>query len=456
MLPLKLPAQSFTPTPAPAQATNVKEIKQWFTENGMKVLFQPEHSLPMVDFRLVFNAGGARDTVNNVRRSGLANLTNRLIFEGTDRMNADQVAEAFANIGVDYGNGIDRDMAKISLRSLTEQGLLDTAITTLSTILEYTNFPPQAIERERNRILVELEHEIQLPVKRASLMFYRAVYGSHPYASPLSGNRKSVKKITRQQIVAFHRQYYVAQNAVLAMVGDLSEQKARSFSERLSRALPGGRKAPQLPKVITMNSPRLISKKHNSVQTTVFMGQTAVRRGEPDYFPFYVGNYILGSFGARLMKEIRLKRGLTYTIESLLIPMQEMGPFLIRFSAQPAVVKEIIDLIIRNVNIYLTWGPTQMELKQAKTFIISYFPFRIDSNQDRVENLADIGFYNLPLTYLDDYVANIRAVTRKQIMEVFRRRIDPGKMLTVIMGPQTKDGVYYYKKKPASFTLPGF
>lgn len=442
LIPLNLPASSSVAAAAPAGSSTRAEIKQWLTRNGMKVLFQPEHHLPMVDFRLVFDAGGARDSINNHRLSGLANLTNRLIFEGSDEMSADQIADAFADTGVNYGNGIDRDMSKLYLRSLTDKNLLDPAINLLSHVLEHANFSPQSIERERKRVLVELEYEIQIPAKRNSRLFYRAVYGSHPYASALNGSRKSVKKITREQLVSFYQQYYVAQNAVLAIVGALDEQQARTISERLSRALPGGQKAPQLPTVIKINRQRLIIKNHPSTQTSVFMGQAAVKRGDPDYFPFYVGNYILGSFGARLMKEIRLKRGLSYTIESLLIPMQEMGPFLIRFSAQPLAVKEIIDLIVRNINIFLTWGPTPLELEQAKTFIISYFPFRIDSNQDRVENLADIGFYNLPLSYLDNYIANIQAVTNEQIREVFRRRIDLATMQTVIVGPTTKEGSF--------------
>ena len=416
--------------------SNNNKITQWYTANGMKVLFMAEHSLPMADFRLVFDAGSARDRNSDTWYSGLANITNRLIFEGTREMNSDQIADAFADIGVNYGNGIDRDTAKIYLRCLTEAKILDSAIETLSNVLENADFPEQAVERERKRILVEIMHELQTPVKRNSRLFYLVLYGSHPYASPLSGSRKVIKKLTREQILSFYRQYYTAQNAVLAIVGDLNKQQARQVSERLSRALPTGRKAPQLPRVIKIEQPKFINKNLPSSQTTVFMGQAAVKRGDPDYFPFYVGNYILGSFGARLMKDIRLKRGLTYTIESVLIPMKETGPFLIRFSTQPAAVNVVLDLIAINLNRFLTLGPTPLELQQAKTFITSYFPFRTDSNQDMVENLADIGFYNLPLSYLDDYISNIQAVTREQIIEVFRRRIEMKEMLTVSVGPK--------------------
>ncbi len=414
------------------------EIKQWYTENGMQVIFKPEQTLPMIDFRLIFDAGSARDSSHLNALSGLANLTNQLIFTGSDRLNEDQIANALADAGVDYGNGIERDMAKIYFRSLSDRTFLEPAIATLGSILSHANFPPQAVERARNQIQVELDYALQAPAIISSRILYQTLYGSHPYATPLNGTRESINKITRNDILAFYRQYYTAQNALLVMVGDINEHQARNISQQLSLALPKGQKAPELPPVYKTNISKLTSKDFNSSQTTVFMGQIAVKRNDPDYIPLYVGNYILGSFGARLTKEIRYNRGLTYSIESLLVVMKEPGLFLIKFSSQQAYVKEIIQLINLMLEDFITYGPTPAELKQAKMFINSNYPFRLDSNQDMVENLSVIGFYDLPLTYLDDYMAKIQAVSVEQIREAFSKHVDVKKMLTVIVGPVTE------------------
>jgi zinc protease len=160
-----------------------------------------------------------------------------------------------------------------------------------------------------------------------------------------------------------------------------------------------------------------------------------VKRGDPDYFPLYVGNYILGGGGfvSRLTEEVREKRGLVYSVYSYFMPMAELGPFQIGLQTKREQSEDALKLVRETLNTFIEKGVTEPELKAAKLNITGGFPLRLDSNAKILDYLAVIGFYKLPLSFLDDFNANVNKVTTAQIKEAFARRIDPSKMVTVVV-----------------------
>ena len=423
----------------------IGKITQWHTKNGMKVLFQQADSLPMIDFRLIFDAGAARDgsfkSADGVVLAGLAKLTNGLIFEGTNGLSANQIAEQFASMGVEYGSGSYRDMAIVNIRTLSYEQQREGALSLLNKVLATVNFPDEALQRESARMLVALDYEDQTPAKKASRFFYQSLYADHPYGTPPSGNRESLKAIQRKDLIAFYQQYYVAKNVVLAIVGDLDEAQAHAYAEKISSAIPAGEKSAQLPRASQNQEAIVVRENHPSTQTTILIGQPVLKRGDKDYYALYVGNHILGGsgFSARLMKEVRVKRGLTYSIGSYFVPMHAQGPYQFSFTTKKSSTQEAIQLVEQNLQQFIDQGPTEEELKNAKLNITGSFPLRQTSNKDIVENLAVIGFYDLPLDYLDKYNTHIEAVTLEQIKSAFQKRVHPGKMATIIVGPEVED-----------------
>ena len=436
--------ESQEPAQTESKTDRVGKITRWYTGNGMQVLFQKADTLPMIDFRLIFDAGAARDssfkTSDGTVLAGLAKLTNGLVFEGTNDLNADQIAEQFASLGIDYGNGSYRDMALINIRTLSYDKQKNGALKLLTKVLSDVSFPQEALDRERARMLVELDYIEQTPSKKASRAFYQTLYKNHPYGTPPGGNRESLKDISRKDLLNYYKQYYVAKNAVLAIVGDLTEQQAREYAEMISRALPAGKKAAELPSAPLLSKAEEVKINHASTQTTVLMGQPGIKRGDKDYYALYVGNHILGGsgFSARLMKEVRVKRGLTYSIGSSLIPMHAEGPYQFSFTTKQSSTQQAIDLVRLNLQQYIELGPTQEELDNAKLNITGSFPLKQASNKNIVENLAVIGFYDLPLDYLDKYNAHIEAITLEQIKSAFKSRVHPDKMATIIVGPDVE------------------
>ena len=216
-------------------AAAAPKIETWTTANGARVYFVPAPELPMVDVRLVFDAGSAKDD----GKDGVAQLTNGLLGEGAGELDADQIAARFEGLGAQFGHDAQRDMAIVSLRSLTEPSLLDPALATLNTVLTQPSFPADAFARERTRTLVALQSEKESPGGIASKAFFAALYPDHPYGTPPLGTEESVKALSREDVVNFYQRYYVARNATVAIVGALDRQGAeRRCPRRRCRAPP--------------------------------------------------------------------------------------------------------------------------------------------------------------------------------------------------------------------------
>jgi len=408
------------------------DIQHWKTSNGAQVLFVRSPDLPMVDLRVVFHAGSARDG----DQSGVASLTSRMLSTGAGGLDADQIASRFGDLGADFGAGSERDMAWVSLRSLSEAKLLDPAVDTLATVLTQPSFPVADFAREQKRTLAALEQEQQSPGAVATRAFYKALYGNHPYASMPMGTADSVKALTRDDLVAFHKRYYVARNAVVAIVGDLDQAAAKALAERAVGKLPAGEAASALPPVPALAASKVVRIKRPTTQTHILMGQPGDYRGDPDYFVLYVGNHALGGGGlvSRLADEVREKRGLSYSVYSYFVPMARKGPFMMGAQTRNDQTAETIKVMRATLDKYLKQGITAKELKASKENITGGFPLHIASNKDIVGYLAMIGFYHLPLDYLDKFNGKIEAVTRKQIDTVMRARVHPDRMITVIVG----------------------
>jgi len=408
-------------------------IQHWTTSNGARVYFVPAPELPIVDIRIVFDAGSAKDA----GKGGVAQLTNSLLGTGAGALNADQIAERFEGVGAQFGSDAQRDMAVVSLRSLTtDRALLDPALDTLTLVLTQPTFPADDFERERKRVLIALRAQEESPAEIANKAFFKLVYGDHPYALPPLGSEDSVKALTRDDVKSFYDRYYVGRNATLAIVGALDRAGAEQLAERVIGKLPAGAAPTIVPPVTPVAEPKSERINYPSEQTHVLMGQPGVTREDPDYFALYVGNHVLGGSGlvSRISDEVREKRGLSYNSYSYFVPMRAQGPFIAGLQTRNDQAEQALTVLRDTVRDFMNKGPKDTELTAAKKNLKGGFALRLDSNGKIVENLAMIGFYRLPLDYLDTFIPKVEAVGAKEIRDAFQRRINPERMVTVMVG----------------------
>ncbi|EGV18116.1 M16 family metallopeptidase [Thiocapsa marina] len=412
------------------------EIQTWHTANGARVLFVASPELPMVDVNLAFDAGSARDG----ERSGLASMTAEMLTQGAGDWDADAIAARIEDVGAKLGAGADRDKTSVSLRTLTRQPAMDTAVETLATLVSAPTFADADLERERRNRLIALRQDEESPRTVGQKALYRKIFGSHPYAADPSGTTESVTAITRDDLIDFHRRHYTAANAVVAIVGALDRPQAEALAERITAGLPKGERMGPLPDVAELDAAITEQIDFPSSQTTVVAGQPGMRRGDPDYFTLYVGNHILGGSGlvSLLMEEIREKRGLSYSTYSYFLPLAQPGPFLMGLQTKNDQADQARGVMLDTLRRFIESGPSEAELTAAKKNITGGFPLRIASNSDIVGYLAVIGFYDLPLDYLDRFTGRIEAVTAEQIKDAFSRRLHPDRLAIVTVGGGTE------------------
>ena len=420
-----------------ANANAAPEIQSWETSNGARVLFVPAPEIPILDVRVVFHGGSAHDG----QQSGLASLAASMLTQGAGDWDADQVAERLEAVGANLSAGAERDMAYTAVRTLTQQPALETALETLGTIIAAPTFAEDDFERVRQNTLISLRRDEQDPGTLGKKAVYRAIFGDHPYASDPKGTLESVAALGRDDLVRFHRRFFVARNAVVSMVGALSRAEAVDVAERVTAGLKAGEPAAELPSVADMEMGVLERISFPSTQTHIYAGQPGMMRGDADYFPLYVGNHILGGSGlvSLLMAEVREKRGLSYSVYSYFLPMARRGPFLMGLSTKSAQAEQARDVLMDTIRRFREQGPTQQELDAAVKNITGGFPLRIASNSKIVQYLAMIGFYGLPLDYLDKFNERVSAVTAEDIRDAFSRRVHPDRFATVIVGPGGRD-----------------
>jgi zinc protease len=415
--------------------SSAAKIEHWQTSQGTRVYFVQADALPMVDIQVVFDAGSARDG----QQFGLAALTSALLDTGAGQWNADQIALRFESVGANFGTGVSSDNASLSLRTLTEPALFDKALETMHVILTKPKFNNADFMREKNRTLAAIKQREESPAEVASEAFSNKLYGTHPYAHPDSGSKETVSKLKSSDLSQFYKKYYVSSNAMVVIVGNLNKEQAQQTAEKLLVDLPPGQKPEAIPDVAM---PTQASQQHiefPSTQTHILVGLPGTWRKDPDYFDLYIGNHILGGSGlvSKLFVEIREKRGLVYSASSAFSPMLKQGPFVVSLQTRNDQTKQALEVLNATLADFINKGPTQAELNAAKKNIIGGFPMRFDTNKKLAGYVAMLGFYDMPLDYLDTFRQKIEATTIDSIKAALNRKVNTALLQTVTVGNST-------------------
>jgi zinc protease len=406
------------------------QIEHWMTQSGVRAYFVESHALPIVDVSVDFAAGSAFDPRGH---AGLGQLTLALMKGGSARYSEAELDRRIADAGAQLRDNFDLDRAGFALRSLSSEAERRTAVETLADIVQSPRFASEIFEREKARAIANAAEEETQPDHIAEKRLYALMYPSHPYGS--TATPASLATITREDVERHYRDHYRTAGASVAIVGDLSLAAAKDLAEQLTSRLASGGDA-ALPSVAVPGAGQTVRVAHPSTQSHLLLGIPGMTRDDAEYFPLLVGNYILGGggFASRLMTEVRSKHGLAYSVYSYFYPFERRGPFQVGLQTRRDQADEALRRVRDVISQFVTRGPTEAELEAAKKSLVGGFPLRIDTNRKLLEQLAVIGFYRLPVDWLDQYPARLEKVTLDQIREAFARRIDPQKLQIVVVG----------------------
>ena len=412
-------------------------------ENGARVYFVENHSIPMLDVNLDFDAGSRRDPAD---KAGLASLTNGMLARGIAQVKlADgstepalseaDISDAIADVAAQRSGGVSADRSSMSVRTLSSAAERDQSIRLLARLLAHPSFPQDLFERDKARTIASIRESLTRPESIASKTFWRLNYGHHPYGA--EATVESVQATTRDDLLRFHREHYVANRAVVAMIGDITRAQADAIARELTRRLPQGAALPEMPPVaIAPGVEQRIP--HPASQAHIFFGMPTLARSDPDFFALTVGNYVLGGGGfvSRLTREVREKRGLAYSAYSYFNPMAQPGPYMAGLQTRKDQADDALKVVRETIASFVRDGPTEEELRAAKDNLIGGFALRIDNNRKILDHIANIGFYGLPLDYLDTWTRQVAQLQPADVRAAFQRKLVMERMITVVVGAE--------------------
>ncbi|WP_028605488.1 M16 family metallopeptidase [Ottowia thiooxydans] len=417
-------------------------IQNWALPNGAQVFLVESPSIPMVDVRIDFDAGSRRDTPT---QAGLADVTALIAGKGVrasggePALDENQLGEAWADLGASFGGGTSSDRMSFRLRTLTEPDLLKKAVHLAARELGEPAWPEDIWARERERITASLKEALTRPGTIAGQAYSKAVYGTHPYG--YQATPETLAAISLENMRERYAAGILPCRAKVTVVGAVTRPQAELLVTQLLERLPATPGAacpalPAVPEVAPLAAPIEQRIAFQSAQAQVLIGQPGYKRDDPDFFPLLVGNYILGGGGfvSRLTTEVREKRGLSYSVGSYFSPALHAGAFTLTLQTRPDQANEAVRVSKQVLADFIAKGPTEAELKGAKNFLQGGFALRIDSNAKLLDTVSDIAWNGLPLNYLDTWVDRVGQVSVADIKAAFARKLQPEKMVTVVVG----------------------
>ncbi|BEP58208.1 pitrilysin family protein [Variovorax sp. V118] len=416
-------------------------IQHWTLANGAKVYLVSTNALPIVDVQIDFDAGSRRDPA---AQAGLASTSAAMVEKGVragrngePALDQNALGEAWADLGASFDVSAGTDRTSYTLRTLSDPALLTKAVALAAREIGEPSFPDDIWPRERERINAAIKEANTKPATVVGRAFAQAVYGTHPYGQEVT--EETLARIDTAAMRQRYEQLILPCRAKLSIVGAVTRAEAEALATTLLSRLPSPAACAPLPAiapVVALTAPKDERIAFDSAQAHVFIGQPGYPRQDPDHFALTLGNYVLGGGGfvSRLTEEVREKRGLAYSVYSGFAPGLDAGAFRIGFQTRPdqaeAATKVSRDVLAK----FVAEGPTEKELKAAKDNLIGGFPLLLDSNRKLIGNVANIAWYGLPLDYLDTWTARMNAVTAADIQAAFARKLQPQRMVTVVVG----------------------
>jgi zinc protease len=361
-------------------------------------------------------------------------LTAALLDQGTTTRTAAQIADAIDTEGGGLGTGAGSDLSFANV--LVMKDTLPFGIGLLADVVRRPAFQVEELERQRQQALSGLRVSYEDPDYVAGLVFDRLVYGFHPYGLPNSGTPQSLQTITVDDLRAFHRTWFVPNNAILGIVGDITTEEAMAVAQKAF----GDWQAHELPAVEPSTPPEptrrvVVVNKPDAVQTELRVGQLGLPRTHKDYLAFDLAMKILGGEGAnRLHRVLRSERGLTYGASAEVQSLRDAGDFAADTDTRSDATAEVLRLIVDEIGKLRRDRVSDRELADAQAYLAGNFPLTIETPDDIAAQVLNVLFYGLPLSDIETYRERVNAITPDDIQRVARQYLRPDRLSVVLVG----------------------
>ena len=416
---------------AAAPAALALDIERVVSPGGIEAWLVEDHTVPVISVEFSFAGGAAGDPAG---KEGRANLTADLLDEGAGDLDAQAYAKQLQDNAISVRFEADSDNFTCGLRTLSEHA--DTAFDLMTLALTRPRFDAEAVTRIRAAVISDIRQSEADPTRVARNAFYARVFPGHPYGRDDSGTVESVSRLTTEDLRAVITDTFSRDHLLVAVAGDITPAKLAPALDHLFGALPAAGRVPAVAEATPAHGGETLVVRRPMTQSILMLGEQGVKRSDPDWFPAFVMNYVLGggAFSSRLTEEVRVKRGLTYGVYSYLYPFDHAALIVAGGSTKNTTAGEALALIKAEWARMADGGITDQELADARTYLTGSFPLQLNSLPAIARLLLQVRHDGLGIDYLNRRSGLIEAVTREDVQRVAKRLLDPGKLAVVVVG----------------------
>jgi zinc protease len=414
------------------------EVNRKVTPEGLTILHVERNHLPMVVFVLLVNSGAVHEPAE---LAGLASLTAKLLEEGTERRTSTEISDEIEFIGARYSSSAGMDYTTLSFTVLKRD--LKKGFDVFADVLLNPVFPEDEVARVKELVKGSLKQREENPSFVARKAFLKEVYGDHPYGRIVAGTPETVEAVGRDDIVEFHSTYFVPNNSILAVVGDINAVELDGLLEKFFGNWKAGLLRERDISPPEKPSRNIVKIDKDLTQANIMLGHLGVRRDNPDYYALMLMNYILGGggFSSRLMASVRDEMGLAYDVHSYFSPGKLSGSFEAGVQTKNVSANKVIEEILRQIRLIREQKVSSKELEDAKAFLIGSYPRKFDTMGKVAGFLVQVEFFGLGLDYIEQYPELIRSVSELDVLRVAKKYLDPENHVLVVVANQEEANI---------------
>ena len=414
-------------------------VERSVLDNQMVVLFSEQHQLPFITINLLFDAGSRRDPLEH---PGLANLTSEGLLLGSEKYSLETINQELDFLGAELSTSCNRDFMTVSFRILTKH--LDQGMELFNEIVIHPAYPQDQIQRKVREIQGMLKSMQVQPDYIADREFHQILFRPNPYGHPVEGTIESLAGMDRKLVAEFHKKFLKPNNAVLAIVGDVTSEELKS------RILPRLEQWSADEPVPVAHFNKIFEEKKDSIridkpvaQANIVMGHGGIERKNKDYYKVQVMNQIFGGSGftSRLFRQIRVQKGLAYSVASAFVSRKYSGSMQITMQTKNSMAKEAMDIAMKVMKDMQETPPTEQEIETARQYLIGSFPMRFDSQAELANFLIQIEYYDLGLEYLKRYPNYIQTVSGDDVLQAARIYLKPKDVISSVVANLKEAGL---------------
>lgn len=414
--------------PVSAPGIAIREIR---TPRGLKFWLVEDHTVPVIAMRFAFRGGASQDPDH---LAGTSYMLSGLLDEGAGDMDAQAFHEKMEDLAVELSFNAERDSFGGSLRTLVRNA--DAAFELARLALNEPRFDESAVARVRGQIMAGLKNELKNPDAIGGRVFAEKAYPDHPYGRAVHGTLQSIPAIARDDIIRLRERIIARNNVIIGIVGAIDAEKATAAVDSIFGGLPAEAQLQAVPQIAFSGAGLRHGIDFDIPQSVIMFGRQGIARNDDDFIPAIVANHILGGgvFQSRLFKEVREKRGLTYSVYTSLASYDHAAMLFGGTSTKNERAEEALQVIREEIDKLRTEGPTDVEIDKAKKYLMGSYALRFDTSSKIAGQLVQIQLDDLGIDWMQRRNGLISAVSRADVMRACERLLGDGQLLVTVVG----------------------